>query len=131
MNRAYQQHIIVRNQDLDELDHVNNVVYVQWVQEVAKAHWDKQAPVEMQQKYIWMVLRHEIEYQSQAMLGDELVASTWVAWSEGVKSERQVEIINKKTNKMVVKAKTLWCLLDAETKRPRKIGDDIMSAFHG
>ncbi len=131
MNREYQQHIIVRSQDLDKLDHVNNVVYVQWVQEVAKAHWDKLAPVEMQQKYIWMVLRHEIEYQSQAMLGDELVASTWVAWSEGVKSERQVEIINKKTNKTVVKAKTLWCLLDAETKRPRKIGDDIMSVFHG
>lgn len=130
MPKYFQQEITVSSNDLDELNHVNNVVYVQWVQDVAKAHWENIASREVQQKYIWMVLRHEVDYRSQAVLGDVLVAQTWVAWSEGVKSERHVEIRNKNTVKVVINAKTLWCLLDATTKRPKKIGEDITSVFN-
>ena len=128
--KAFELDIVVRSEDIDELNHVNNVVYVKWIQDVAKAHWESIASDDMKVKHMWMVLRHEVDYSTQAMLGDKLVAKTWVAWSEGVKSERQVEIRNKSTNKVVVKAKTLWCLLDAETKRPRRIDADITTIFH-
>lgn len=127
--KTFEQEIIVTDKDIDELDHVNNVVYVQWIQDVAKAHWEVKAPLEVRSKYIWMVLRHEIDYAGQAVLGDGLVAKTWVAWSEGVKSERHVEIRNKETGKILAKAKTLWCLLDAHTKRPRRIESDITDVF--
>jgi acyl-CoA thioester hydrolase len=53
-----------------------------------------------------------------------------VEWSEGVKSERHVEIRNKESQKIVVNGKTLWCLLDAQSKRPSRIGDDIKNIFH-
>ena len=112
------------------MNHVNNVVHIQWIQDVAKTHWERLATKAMQDKYKWIVLRHEVDYLGQAILGDELVAKTWVSWSEGVKSERQVEIRNKATGKKVVKSKTLWCLLDAETMRPKRIGSDITSIFH-
>lgn len=115
---------------IDELNHVNNVVYLQWIQDVAKMHWENIAPEEMTSKFIWMVLRHEIDYSGQALVGDELIAKTWVAWSEGVKSERHVEIRNKATQKVIVKSKTLWCLLDAKTKRPTRIDNDIKNIFH-
>lgn len=127
--KTFEQEITVTSKDIDELDHVNNVVYVQWVQDVAKAHWESAAPKAIQEKYIWMVLRHEVDYMGQAVEGDVLMAKTWVAWSEGVKSERQVEIRHKETGKVLAKAKTLWCLLDAHTKRPRRIESDITDVF--
>lgn len=127
--KTFELNIHVTSKDIDELHHVNNVVYVQWVQDVAKAHWESLAPKEVQDKYIWMVLRHEVDYRGQAKEGDVLMAKTWVAWSEGVKSERHVEIINKETGKVIAKAKTLWCLLDAQTKRPKRIESDITSVF--
>lgn len=128
--KSFELEIEVKPEHIDELHHVNNVVYLQWIQDVAKAHWEKLAPEDITTKYIWMVLRHEIDYASQALLGDILIAKTWVEWSEGVKSERHVEIRNKDSLKLVVKGKTLWCLLDAQTKRPSRIGEDIKSIFH-
>lgn len=129
--KTFELTINVSANDIDELNHVNNVVYVQWIQDVAKAHWESLASKEVQEKYIWMVLRHEVDYSGQAREGDVLIAKTWVAWSEGVKSERQVEISNQETGKVVAKAKTLWCLLDAQTKRPKRIDSDITAVFHG
>ncbi len=129
--KSFELEIEVRSEHIDELHHVNNVVYLQWIQDVAKAHWEKLASPEITSKYIWMVLRHEIDYSNQAVLGDILIAKTWVEWSEGVKSERHVEIRNKETQKVVVKGITLWCLLDAQSKRPNRIGDDIKSIFQG
>lgn len=128
--KAFEIEIEVKVRDIDELNHVNNVVYVQWIQDVAKAHWERLATKAIQNKYIWVVLRHEVDYLGQTVEGDFLMARTWVEWSEGVKSERHVEIRNKETGKMVVKSKTLWCLLDAVTKRPRRIESDITAIFH-
>ncbi|HNP97290.1 MAG TPA: thioesterase family protein [Cyclobacteriaceae bacterium] len=127
---SFELPITVTAADLDELNHVNNVVYVQWVQDAAKAHWEKIASMAVKEKYVWMVLRHEIDYVSQAMLGDQLIAKTWVEWSEGVRSERRVEIRQAGTGKIVIKAATLWCLLDAVTRRPKRIEADITSIFH-
>lgn len=127
----FELEIRVSIEDTDELNHVNNVVYVQWVQDAAKTHWERVAPQEVQEKYVWMVLRHEVDYTGQAIEGDVLVAKTWVQWSEGVKSERHVEIRNKETGKILAKAKTLWCLLDTKTKRPKRIEGDITSVFQG
>lgn len=128
--KSFEIEIEVKVNDIDELNHVNNVVYVQWIQDVAKAHWESLATKAIQDKYIWVVLRHEVDYLGQAILGNELIAKTWVSWSEGVRSERQVEIRNKETGKVIVKSKTLWCLLDAVTRRPKRIETDIISIFH-
>lgn len=128
--KSFEIEIEVKVKDIDELNHVNNVVYVQWIQDVAKAHWEILAAKAIQEKYLWVVLRHEVDYLGQAILGDELIAKTWVSWSKGVKSERQVEIRNKETGKVIVKSKTLWCLLDAVTRRPKRIETDIISIFH-
>lgn len=72
--KDFELEILVSAADIDELNHVNNVVYVQWVQDAAKAHWETKAPKEVLDKYIWMVLRHEIDYLSQALLGDQLLS---------------------------------------------------------
>jgi acyl-CoA thioester hydrolase len=130
MKKIFEREISVQNKDIDELNHVNNVVYLQWVQDVASAHWSSIAPPEMQLKYSWVVLKHEIEYFGPAFLNDVLKVRTWVEKSEGVRSERHVEFHHSETNKLIVRAKTVWCLLDSASFRPVRIGNDIMEVFH-
>lgn len=127
--RAFEMTITIQPDDIDALKHVNNVVYLRWVQEVAAAHWEAIATPEMKQKYSWVVLRHEIDYKNPAFLGDSLTAGTWVSTCEGVRSVRNVEIYQATSGKLVAEAKTTWCLLDAQTAKPRRIENDITSIF--
>jgi acyl-CoA thioester hydrolase len=123
--------IHVTKNDIDELGHVNNVVYVRWVQEVAAAHWDSLASSEIKQKYVWVVLRHEIDYLSAAFDGDILIATTWVGESNGARSERFVHITNKITGKLIAQAKTTWCMLDGATMRPKRVDEEVVRLLRG
>jgi acyl-CoA thioester hydrolase len=126
---AFDINIKVGVNDIDALQHVNNVVYLRYVQEVAQSHWDSIASDEMKKKYSWVVLRHEIDYRNPAFLGDELIARTWVSSCEGVRSVRNVKLYQSTSHKLVVETKTTWCLLDAQTMKPKRIEDDILSIF--
>ena len=114
---AFELTITVQPADIDDLKHVNNVVYLRWVQDVAAAHWETIASAEMKLKYSWVVLRHEIDYKNPAFLGDTLTARTWVSTCEGVRSVRNVSLYQSATGKLVAEAKTTWCLLDAHPRR--------------
>ncbi len=109
--------------DIDEMGHVNNVVYVRWVQEVAAAHWHALASTELKAKYAWVVLRHEIDYKNPAFLNDEVTGYTWVGEYHGARFDRFVTI--KARGKTLAEAKTTWCLLDAKAMRPTRVSDEI------
>jgi len=119
--------IEVKPGDIDELGHVNNVVYLGWVQLVAAAHWNTLSTDEIRSKNIWVALRHEIDYVNPAFLGDEVIGYTWVSSLEGATSTRHVEFFLGE--KCLAKAKTNWCLLDATTARPKRIGQGIKALF--
>ena len=119
----------VQENELDELNHVNNVVYLRWVQDVAAAHWASVATEEMKKKYLWVVLRHEIDYRNPAFLGDELVAQTWVSSCDGVRSVRNVKFYQSGNGKLVAETKTTWCLLDAQFMKPKRIEQDVVPIF--
>jgi acyl-CoA thioester hydrolase len=123
--------IQVQREDIDELGHVNNVVYLRYVQEAATAHWNALVDKELNKQVLWVVLRHEIDYLSPAFEGDELTAITWVGHTQGVKSERHVEIVNARTNKPVIRAQTTWCMLDAGTGKPKRIEEAIIRKLKG
>lgn len=125
----YHHPILVQAADIDEMNHVNNVVYVQWVQDAAAAHWNAQAPAEVKAKFNWVVMRHEIDYKTSALLNDELIAKTWVDHYDGAKSVRMVQIIRKADEKLLAEARTTWCLLNASNNRPVRAGDEIKSVF--
>lgn len=129
MNIVFTHTITVTPDDIDDLNHVNNVVYLRWVQDAAEAHWATFATEELKGKYAWVVLRHEIDYKSPAKLGDSVKAETWVSSSEGVRSVRHVKLSHAETGIVFAEAVTTWCLLDAVTKRPRRIESDITSIF--
>ena len=126
----FEKTITVSKEDIDDLNHVNNVCYVQWVQDIAKEHWLTYATKDILDTYSWFLVNHFIEYKNQALLGDNLLIKTYVPKVEGVSTTRHVEIINAETNKLIVKSKAKWCLIDNKTQRPTRITPEIATLFN-
>lgn len=117
----------VEESDIDELGHVNNVAYVRWVQTAAVAHWFQATTGEMREKYIWLLIRHEIDYKKQAFAGDEITATTWVGEWTTVTCERFVEITRGAN--LLAKSRTVWCLLDRRRAKPTRIPAELKELF--
>ncbi len=109
---------------IDELNHVNNMVYLRWVNLAATKHWELLSKNKFNDCYSWVALRHELDYLKPAFLDDIVTVKTWVGETQGVKSTRYVELFVN--NILLAKAKTIWCLLDAKTMRPKRIQDDML-----
>lgn len=115
--------------DIDEQNHVNNTVYLRWVQDVATAHWRAVASPKAQETIGWVVLRHEIEYKGPATLGDEMVLRTWVGKATRLTFERFTEIRRNRDGQLLSDARTLWCPIDAQTGRPVRVSEEVRSRF--
>lgn len=124
MNNLFSFTLKISTQEIDDLNHVNNIVYLNWVLKAAEKHWGFLSSESLNKNYVWVVLRHEIDYLKSAMLNDEITVVTWIGESYGAKSERFVEI--KKGKKLLAKAKTIWCLLDKKIMRPVRIPKEII-----
>ena len=125
----YKKTLVVEKEHLDKQKHVNNVQYVQWVQDIAEEHWEARASEEQKSQVIWVVIKHEISYKKEAFQGDRISLQTYVGETTHVTSVRHVIIKNAETDKLLVEAKTTWCLLDAKTKKPVKISEKLKSVF--
>ncbi|MEO9892942.1 acyl-ACP thioesterase domain-containing protein [Aurantibacter sp.] len=125
----YEKTIVVGEEDLDDLDHVNNVRYVQWIQDISKEHWQARVTKEILESVVWVVMNHNITYKSAAMLNDTILVRTHIAKSRGPISVRVVEMFNAKTNSLLVRSSTEWCLLNAKTFKPTRISENIKEIF--
>ncbi len=125
MSVSYTYSFKVEKKHIDRLGHVNNVVYLRWVNDASELHWNVLSDEKIRRKYFWVVLRHEIDYLDQAVPGDEIQVRTWVGESSGVKSVRHVEI--SKRGAILARSRSTWCLIDASTLRPTRIKEDILS----
>ena len=115
--------------DIDANGHVNNVVYVRWIQDMATSHWNARQPAEEQARWAWIVLRHEIDYRRALMPGETASARTWVAETpEGPRFDRFVRI-DGPDGAMCAQARTVWCMIDQATGRPKRVTPDIVARF--
>ena len=121
---VFQTNYSVEASHIDELNHVNNVVYLQWIQDIANLHWTQLKKGVDTAAYAWVVIRHEIDYAGQALLGDAIVAKTWVGKTGGIRSIRHVEFY--KENKLIVKAETTFCLVNSKNFKPTRITDQLL-----
>ena len=126
-SEVFTREIIVKKEDIDDLGHVNNTVYLQWVQQIATEHWRSRTTEALQKTLIWVVLSHYIAYKNPAFLNDRLTIKTYVGDTSGVRSYRFVEIFREGV--LLASAKTEWCLLDARTMRPKRIAPELMELF--
>jgi acyl-CoA thioester hydrolase len=118
----------IRPDDVDGMGHVNNIVYVRWIQEVALAHWFAVAPADAQAAMTWVVLRHEIDYLQAARPGDTVRARTWLGEARAVRYERLTAIV-REDGTVLARARTLWCPVDMATGRPRRVPPEVRAAF--
>lgn len=116
-------------EDIDANGHVNNVVYVRWIQDMATSHWNARQPAEEQSRWAWIVLRHEIDYRRALMPGETATARTWVAETpEGPRFDRFVRI-DGPDGAMCAQARTVWCMIEQATGRPKRVTPEIVARF--
>jgi acyl-CoA thioester hydrolase len=114
---------------IDQLGHVNNAVWVQWMEQVAVAHWDSVADAAHRAAYFWVVVRHEIDYLRPAFEGDRIVARTWVGEApRGARFDRHVEFTGA-DGRVCVRARTDWAIIDKALGRPIRVPAEVVAPF--
>jgi acyl-CoA thioester hydrolase len=131
MQPIYRHKFTIREDVIDENGHVNNVVYVQWMQDIAVAHSNALGCTSMTRDVgtTWVVRSHKVEYLSPAFAGEEVEALTWVVNFRKVRSLRRYKFVRIRDNTVLARGETDWVLVDAETGRPRIIPEDVRGAF--
>lgn len=115
---------------IDELGHVNNAVWLQWVQEIATAHWRAVAPDEHQAAYVWVVTRHEIDYRGNVGLGEAVAAETWIPDPpKGARFDRCVSFRDR-SGREVVAARSTWALLDRASGKLLRVRPEVAAPFY-
>ena len=125
----YTAQFTAKADDIDELGHVNNAVWVQWVQEIAVAHWRATATPEIEAAYLWVITRHEIDYRGNIRLGETTLAETWVAdVPRGARFDRHVRFADA-GGRIVVEALTSWAVLDRARGRLVRVPASVVALF--
>ncbi len=125
----YELRLTAQPGDIDLLGHVNNVVYLRWVQEAAIAHWTAAAPAAAQAALFWVVTRHEIDYKRPTFLGDEVIVRTWIGRAGRRAFDRHTEITRAGDGKVLAVARTVWCPMSRATGRPTDVDDEVRARF--
>ena len=129
MTSTFTRSFTAQPEHIDELGHVNNAVWVQWIQDMATAHWDAVARPEHQAAYFWMITRHEIDYRGNVDLGQSVTGETWIEGEpRGATSLRRVDFRNA-DGKVIVSAATRWAMLDRETQRLVRVRPEVLEPF--
>ena len=114
---------------IDELGHVNNAVWLQWVQDIATAHWSAVADAGHVERYVWVVTRHEIDYRGNVGLGETVTGETWIPNPpKGAQFDRCVEFRDA-TGKRLVAVKSTWAMLDKGSGRLVRVPTEVAAPF--
>ena len=121
--------ITAQPDDIDELGHVNNAVWVRWIQDVAVSHWAAVAPPEHRDAYIWVVTRHEIDYRGNVNAGEAVTGETWVPDPpKGARFDRHMRFTGA-DGRVKVEAVSTWAMLDRATGRLVRVRPEIAAPF--
>lgn len=123
--------IVVQPTDIDAQGHVNNVVYLRWMQDAATAHWEAAAPDELRARVAWVVTRHEVDYRAPAFVGEALVVRTWVGKPSGATWERFIEVRRAGDDRLLAQGRSVYAALDRVTGRPRRVDAELRQPLGG
>ena len=126
-NGVYRHHFTVPESAVDQNGHVNNVVYVQWMQDVAVLHFESSGGSNVMHEInaTWVARSHHIEYLKPVYAGDEVIAMTWVEDFRRVRSLRRYRFLRQSDNTLLAQGETDWVFVDIDTGRPRKVPEEI------
>ena len=128
---VYRDEFAVPADAIDGNGHVNNVAYVQWMQDIAVRHFDAVGGVDAMHAVggTWVVRSHKIEYLSPALASDCVRAETWVVDLGRVRSHRWYRFTRVSDGNLLAKGETEWVFVDAESGRPRSIPESVRRVF--
>lgn len=125
----FAQSFTAQADDIDELGHVNNAVWVRWIQQLAVAHWAAVAPADQQAAFVWVVTRHEIDYRGNVGDGESVTGETWVPQApRGARFDRHFRFVGA-DGRVRVEGVTTWALIDRATGRLLRVRPDIAAPF--
>lgn len=114
---------------IDVLGHVNNAVWVQWMEAIATSHWESIASPEQQAAFVWVVTRHEIDYRGNIREGESVTAETFVPDApRGARFDRRVDFRNS-AGKVIVSARTQWVLIEQASGRIQRVPAEMAALF--
>ncbi len=129
MTNTFTRAFTARAEHIDELGHVNNAVWVQWIQDMATAHWDAVARPDDRAAFVWVVTRHEIDYRGNIDEGESVTGETWIEGpARGATSLRRVDFRNA-AGKVIVSAATTWAMLERASGRLVRVRPDVLAPF--
>jgi acyl-CoA thioester hydrolase len=115
--------------EIDELGHVNNAVWVRWIQEMATAAWYAAAAPHEAEAYIWVVVRHEIDYLRPLLVNETALGRTWIPDPpRGARFDRLVEFSGA-NGKALVNARTTWAMIEKASGRPGRVPPELAARF--
>jgi acyl-CoA thioester hydrolase len=129
--QVYKHNITVSEETIDAVGHVNNVQYVQWMQDAAVRHSNQTGCTRLTEDMgaAWVVRTHNIEYFRPAYVNDRITILTWVSNFRKVRSLRKYKFIRDSDGKTLAKGETDWVLVDVNNGRPTRIPDAVMNTF--
>ncbi|GAA0267349.1 thioesterase family protein [Alteraurantiacibacter aestuarii] len=129
MSNSFTMKFIATAEDIDANGHVNNTVWVKWMEEVATAHWTRDGDPEHVAAYAWVVTRHEIDYRGNIREGDKVTALTEIREGpSGARFDRHMTFTNA-AGKVIVRAKTTWAMVERETGRLMRVPREVAAPF--
>jgi len=130
ISSTYSKNITIPSYAIDENGHVNNVVYVQWMQDVAVEHYASLGGIEAQgPDATWVVREHKVEYLLPAFANENIEVRTWVENIRRVRSLRKYEFIRQFDGKVLVKGETDWVFVDVKTGAPKAVPEAVSKVF--
>ena len=129
MSNRFAKTFTAAPEHIDELGHVNNAVWLQWVQDIATAHWSAGAAPEHVERFVWVVTRHEIDSRGNVGLGETVAAETWIPNPpKGAQFDRCVEFRDA-ARKRLVAVKSTWAMLDKASGRLVRVPAEVAAPF--
>ncbi len=118
-----------RREHIDEMGHVNNAVWVNWMEDVATSHWKQDGRPQDVEAYAWVVTRHEIDYRGNVREGDQVEAVTQIREGPtGARFDRHITFSDA-SGKAIVKAKTTWAMVDRASGRLMRVPAEVAAPF--
>ena len=129
MHPAFTLSFTATPEHIDVLGHVNNAVWVQWMEAIATAHWEAVAPPEHVATYAWVVTRHEIDYRGNIRAGESVTAETFIPdGPSGARFDRRVDFRNA-AGKVIVSARTTWAMIERSSGRLMRVPPEVAAPF--
>lgn len=117
----------VRPGDIDHMGHVNNAVYLTWVQEAVMRHWERFADAEAVTRHLWVALKHEITYRRPAFLGDGIIAAVTLEGAVGARATFRTLFLRGEA--LIAEVSSSWCAVDAASRRPVRLPAATVARF--